>query len=125
MTAYLNALGLVCALGRDKQEVARKLFAGDCSGVRAEAGWVPERTLPVAAVRGELVALPDELSTQHSRNNQLLMEATLQIATKPVVVSPPICATSNSPPTTTIDNRNSAPRPASWPTGCNWMARPT
>ncbi|UUQ67160.1 beta-ketoacyl-[acyl-carrier-protein] synthase family protein [Pseudomonas fuscovaginae UPB0736] len=80
MTAYLNALGLVCALGRDKQEVARKLFAGDCSGVRAEAGWVPERALPVAAVRGELVALPDELRTQHSRNNQLLMEATLQIA---------------------------------------------
>ncbi|KPA94443.1 beta-ketoacyl-[acyl-carrier-protein] synthase family protein [Pseudomonas asplenii] len=80
MTAYLNALGLICALGRDKQEVARNLFAGDCAGVRAETGWVPERALPVAAVRGELVALPSELSDQHSRNNQLLMEATLQIA---------------------------------------------
>ena len=29
MTAYLNALGLVCALGRDQAEVARRLFAGD------------------------------------------------------------------------------------------------
>ena len=34
MTAYLNALGVICALGRDKQSVARKLFAGDCSGMR-------------------------------------------------------------------------------------------
>ncbi len=80
MTAYLNALGLVCALGRDKQSVARKLFAGDCSGMRAESGWLLERSLPVAAVRGKLIAIPAELSAQASRNNQLLMEATRQIA---------------------------------------------
>jgi len=80
MTAYLNALGVICALGRDKQSVARNLFAGDCSGMRPESGWVPERILPVAAVQGELAAIPAELSAQASRNNQLLMEATLQIA---------------------------------------------
>ncbi|WP_191489874.1 beta-ketoacyl-[acyl-carrier-protein] synthase family protein [Pseudomonas sp. FEN] len=80
MTAYLNALGVICALGRDKRSVARKLFAGDCSGMRAESGWVPERSLPVAAVRGELAAIPLELRAQASRNNQLLMEATRQIA---------------------------------------------
>ncbi|MHC8404606.1 beta-ketoacyl-[acyl-carrier-protein] synthase family protein [Pseudomonas sp. TMB3-21] len=79
MTAYLNALGVICALGRDKDEVARNLFAGDCSGMRTEAGWVPERSLPVAAVRGELAAIPAELTTQSSRNNQLLLEAALQI----------------------------------------------
>ena len=79
MTAYLNALGLICALGRDKQQVARSLFAGDCSGMRDEAGWVPERSLPVAAVKGPLAALPAHLSRQHSRNNQLLLEAALQI----------------------------------------------
>ena len=45
MTAYLNALGVICALGRDKQEVARNLFAGDCSGMRSEAGWVAERVV--------------------------------------------------------------------------------
>jgi len=50
MTAYLNALGVICALGRDKHEVARNLFAGDCSGMRSESGWVPERSFPVAAV---------------------------------------------------------------------------
>ncbi|KOX99360.1 beta-ketoacyl-[acyl-carrier-protein] synthase family protein [Pseudomonas nunensis] len=79
MTAYLNALGLICALGRDKQEVARNLFAGDCSGMRSEAGWVVERSLPVAAVRGELAQIPPEMSEQRSRNNQLLLEAALQI----------------------------------------------
>ena len=79
MTAYLNALGLVCALGRDKQEVARHLFAGDCGGMREQAGWVPQRTLPVGAVQGNLAPLPADMSRHHSRNNQLLLEATLQI----------------------------------------------
>ncbi|WP_460118763.1 beta-ketoacyl-[acyl-carrier-protein] synthase family protein [Pseudomonas sp. S2_C03] len=79
MTAYLNALGVICALGRDKQQVAINLFAGDCAGVRSEAGWVPERSIPVAAVRGELAPIPPELAHQGSRNNQLLLEAALQI----------------------------------------------
>ncbi|MFW9079222.1 beta-ketoacyl-[acyl-carrier-protein] synthase family protein [Pseudomonas sp. P2757] len=79
MTAYLNALGVICALGRDKQTVAHKLFAGDCSGMRLESGWVPERELPVAAVHGDLAPIPPELSAQRSRNNQLLLEAALQI----------------------------------------------
>jgi len=79
MTAYLNALGLSCALGRDKTDVAAKLFAGDCSGMRAEAGWVPERVLPVASVTGELPAIPAGLEPHRSRNNQLLLDAALQI----------------------------------------------
>ncbi|WP_347903460.1 beta-ketoacyl-[acyl-carrier-protein] synthase family protein [Pseudomonas purpurea] len=79
MTAYLNALGVICALGRNKHEVARSLFAGDVSGMRTEAGWVPERVLPVAAVHGELAPIPVELRQQSSRNNQLLLEAALQI----------------------------------------------
>ncbi|MCP1515995.1 3-oxoacyl-[acyl-carrier-protein] synthase-1 [Pseudomonas migulae] len=79
MTAYLNALGVICALGRDKHEVARNLFAGDCSGMRSESGWVPERSLPVAAVRGDLAPIPAELVKQGTRNNQLLLEAALQI----------------------------------------------
>lgn len=76
MTAYLNALGLVCALGRDQAEVAHRLFAGDCSGMIAAEGWVPEKTVVAGAVPGELAALPGE-----SRNNQLLHEAALQIET--------------------------------------------
>ena len=79
MTAYLNALGIICALGRGQAQVSRNLFAGDCSGMRAESGWVPERAVPVAAVHGELASLPAELAEQSSRNNQLLLEAALQI----------------------------------------------
>ena len=79
MTAYLNALGLICSLGRTQHEVAGNLFAGDCSGMRAEAGWVPQRSLPVAAVRGELAAIPAALGLHATRNNQLLLEAALQI----------------------------------------------
>jgi 3-oxoacyl-[acyl-carrier-protein] synthase-1 len=79
MTAYLNALGLICSLGRNTREVARNLFTGDCSGMRAEAGWVPERSLPVAAVQGELSAIPAGLTQHNTRNNRLLLEAALQI----------------------------------------------
>ncbi|MCJ7955246.1 MAG: beta-ketoacyl-[acyl-carrier-protein] synthase family protein [Pseudomonas sp.] len=79
MTAYLNALGVICALGRGQAGVSRSLFAGDCSGMRAESGWVPERVLPVGGVRSELVTIPLELNQQSSRNNQLLLEAALQI----------------------------------------------
>jgi 3-oxoacyl-[acyl-carrier-protein] synthase-1 len=79
MTAYLNALGVICALGRDRRQVARNLFAGDCSGMRRESGWVPERELPVAAVQGDLASIPPHLAEQRSRNNQLLLEAALQI----------------------------------------------
>ena len=79
MTAYLNALGVICSLGRGPDDVARSLFAGDCSGMQRESGWVPERSLTVGAVKGELAAIPAELHQQKSRNNQLLLEAALQI----------------------------------------------
>ena len=79
MSAYLNALGVICALGRGQAAVSRSLFAGDCSGMRAESGWVPERTLPVGSVHGELATIPTQLGQQSSRNNQLLLEAALQI----------------------------------------------
>src|SRR5690349_11047957 len=79
MSAYLNALGVICSLGRGKDEVARNLFAGDCSGMRSEAGWVPDRALPVGSVQGELAALPAGFARQDTRNNRLLLEAALQI----------------------------------------------
>ncbi|HEX8542197.1 MAG TPA: beta-ketoacyl-[acyl-carrier-protein] synthase family protein [Pseudomonas sp.] len=79
MTAYLNALGLICDLGNDREEVARRLFAGDGSGMRNESGWVPERVLPVGAVKTELPLIPGHLASHSSRNNQLLLAAALQI----------------------------------------------
>ncbi|MDY7567654.1 beta-ketoacyl-[acyl-carrier-protein] synthase family protein [Pseudomonas sp. RTC3] len=79
MTAYLNALGLICALGNNKTEVARRLFAGDDSGMVDENDWVPGRRLPVGAVHDVLPQIPPELGQQSSRNNQLLLAAALQI----------------------------------------------
>jgi 3-oxoacyl-[acyl-carrier-protein] synthase-1 len=79
MASYLNALGLNCALGQGKHAVATALFAGDASGMRAQAGWVAERTLTVGAVPGSLPELPAELGHPPSRNNQLLLAAALEI----------------------------------------------
>jgi len=79
MTAYLNALGLICALGNERSEVARRLFAADDSGMVMENNWVPERSLPVGAVKAELPAIPAQLADHSSRNNQLLLAAALQI----------------------------------------------
>ena len=79
MTAYLNALGLICALGDDRASVARTLFAGDTSCMRAESGWVPERELPVASVKSALPSMPAEMARHDSRNNQLLLAAAQQI----------------------------------------------
>jgi 3-oxoacyl-[acyl-carrier-protein] synthase-1 len=79
MPGYLNALGLICALGQDKQAVADALFAGDASGMRAQDGWVSDRCLTVGAVTAELPPLPDGMQASFSRNNQLLLAAALQI----------------------------------------------
>ncbi|MDH0893670.1 MULTISPECIES: beta-ketoacyl-[acyl-carrier-protein] synthase family protein [unclassified Pseudomonas] len=79
MPSYLNALGLLCALGEGKQAVADALLAGDASGMRAEDGWVSDRRLTVGAVRAALPAMPAGLEAAHSRNNQLLLAAAQQI----------------------------------------------
>ncbi|MFP6851426.1 MAG: beta-ketoacyl-[acyl-carrier-protein] synthase family protein [Pseudomonas sp.] len=82
MASYLNALGLNCALGQGKQAVAKALFAGDTSGMRAQHGWVAERALTVGAVPGELPPLPALPDHPPSRNNQLLLAAALEIETE-------------------------------------------
>lgn len=79
MTAYLNALGIACSLGRGAKDVAQRLFAGDCSGMQQTAGWIPERPVAMAQVQGELPAIPAHLARHNSRNNQLLLETALQI----------------------------------------------
>jgi len=79
MPSYLNALGLICALGQGKQAVAEALFAGDGSGMRVQHGWVAERRLTLGAVDAELPPMPERMQAALSRNNQLLLAAALQI----------------------------------------------
>ncbi|QLF94293.1 beta-ketoacyl-[acyl-carrier-protein] synthase family protein [Pseudomonas sp. ABC1] len=78
MPSYLNALGLLCALGQGRQAVASALLAGDTRGMRSEDGWVDDRSLTVGAVPGELPALPFATPAA-SRNLQLLLAAAQQI----------------------------------------------
>lgn len=78
MTAtYLNELGLICALGNDRREVAAALLAGESAGMQVQAGWVPGRRLPVGTVKARLAAIPDQ--HHDTRNNRLLLAAATQI----------------------------------------------
>lgn len=79
MTAYLDALGVICALGSGKAEVAGRLFAGDTSGMQPHPQPVAGRRLPVGAVRCALPALPGDDPRHATRNNQLLLAAALEI----------------------------------------------
>lgn len=79
MTAFLNALGVNCALGMDKASVARALFEGDSSGLVSQAGWLPDGPALVGPARGELPALPAGIAAHESRNNRLLLQAAGQI----------------------------------------------
>ncbi|MEA9976159.1 MULTISPECIES: beta-ketoacyl-[acyl-carrier-protein] synthase family protein [unclassified Pseudomonas] len=79
MTAYLNAMGVICALGNNKPDVARTLFSGDCSGMLDDSSRGTGRSFPIGAVQGELPSIPNELAEHSSRNNQLLLAAALQI----------------------------------------------
>lgn len=79
MTAYLNALGLICALGRGKAEVARRLLGGDGSGMQPYPKAVIGRQLPVGAVTEKLPSLADTPLQHATRNNQMLLAAIEEI----------------------------------------------
>lgn len=80
---WLNALGVACTLGLGKAQVATALFAGDDSGLRQEAGWVPGRPVPLGAVRAPLPAIPPGLAAaRDNRSNRLLLAAALEIETE-------------------------------------------
>jgi 3-oxoacyl-[acyl-carrier-protein] synthase-1 len=80
MNTYLNALGVVCALGAGKAAVAEALFAGTDEGIRHESGWVPNRDVPLGAARVELPSVPSaQAATRDNRNNRLLLLAALEI----------------------------------------------
>ena len=82
MSTYLNALGVICALGAGKHAVASALFAGDGDGLRKEAGWVPEQTPPLGAVHTPLPEVPAALAGHRdNRCNRLLLAAAQEIET--------------------------------------------
>ncbi len=81
---YLNALGLVNALGYGKAEVAARLFAGESSGLVLEPGWLHDRPARVGRARAEVPALPPQWPARlpgcDTRNNRLLWLAAQEIS---------------------------------------------
>ena len=79
MKVYLNALGLITPLGRDKREVAGNLFKGSRSGLIERADLLPARTVRVGAVPWALPEVPARLAHLACRNNRLALAALHQI----------------------------------------------
>jgi len=82
MSVRLSRPGIVSALGCGIDETRERLFAGDPSGMLAEAGWFRgEAIARVGKFAGLLPTLPDDDWYRHhdSRNNQLLLAAFVQI----------------------------------------------
>ncbi|GAB2502218.1 beta-ketoacyl-[acyl-carrier-protein] synthase family protein [Arenimonas alkanexedens] len=69
---FLNDLGLCCALGRDSDAVAARLFAADApGGVATTDAVIPGRALALGLVDGELPDLGELPLALHGRNNAL------------------------------------------------------
>lgn len=78
---YLSAPGLVNALGVERNEIGRRLLAGDGSGMVPENGWLAGGgTALVGRVAAEPPNLPERHARYDCRNNRLLLAAYAQIA---------------------------------------------
>lgn len=78
--AWLNEVGIVCALGSGREAVARALFAEDApQGVAMSERYTPGRPLALGEVAMPLDALDDCPVAMRSRNNALLRAAHAQI----------------------------------------------
>ncbi|UPW19350.1 beta-ketoacyl-ACP synthase [Agarivorans sp. TSD2052] len=75
----LSAMGIICALGSNKQQVWNTWLAGNNQSMQARADLVPETTVMVGAVNDCLPACDSRWPHLHSRNIQLLEAAILQI----------------------------------------------
>jgi len=79
MKCYLQAVGIISALGEGLEATRRALFAGDTSGMKVESGWLPSAPACVGRVTSELAPLPSPLAEYDCRNNRLLAAAAAQI----------------------------------------------
>lgn len=71
-TAWLNALGIACALGRNVDEVTTALYAEDTPRGVAMSDAVTGNATSLGLVPGELPPLDDQPVALRGRNNQLL-----------------------------------------------------
>lgn len=76
---YLHDLGMVCALGDDKQQILRRWLAGDCPQPQKPA-WL-DCKIPALVVDSPLPDIPAHLKQYACRNNRLLLAAIKPIET--------------------------------------------
>lgn len=77
---FLNELGIVCALGNSRQQVARALFqSGNAAPLTITDAWTPGRPLALGEVTTPLPDLSDCPLPLRGRNNALLRLAFEQI----------------------------------------------
>jgi 3-oxoacyl-[acyl-carrier-protein] synthase-1 len=75
---YLNACGIICALGDSHAQVKARLYAGQ-TGVAVTGRWSPGRELPLGSVQATLPSVAHLPPHQRSRNNALALAALAQI----------------------------------------------
>ena len=75
---YLNACGIVCALGDSHGQIAARLFGAE-PGVAATDAWSPGRELTLGRVRTPLPSVAHLPAAHRSRNNALALAAFAQI----------------------------------------------
>jgi 3-oxoacyl-[acyl-carrier-protein] synthase-1 len=75
----LKSLGMLNALGRSVDEIWPRLISGDQGALRLRDDLVPDRSLWVGEVPGELPRLPASLRRFACRNNALTLAALEQI----------------------------------------------
>jgi 3-oxoacyl-[acyl-carrier-protein] synthase-1 len=79
MRLFLQDCGIICALGRGKDAVAKALFSGRADALRADDSLLSGKTVLVGAVEGELPAPPAEAAAFDCRNNRLMLAALTEI----------------------------------------------
>lgn len=77
MTFYLTDLGLVNALGNNRDDIWRRLLAGERGLTHCD--WIPNASTYTATVSADLLPIPESLSPYRSRNVQLAVTALAQI----------------------------------------------
>jgi 3-oxoacyl-[acyl-carrier-protein] synthase-1 len=75
---YLNQLGMLCAIGADRDSIRTAMFAGR-SGLQPDTRYVPALALPVGCVEAALPAADHLPPRERSRNNRLALAALAQI----------------------------------------------
>ncbi len=72
MGIFISDMGIACALGQGRDNVAKALFAPHATPIQTQWPLISKNHVPVGSLPFELPPLPVELASLNSRNNRLL-----------------------------------------------------